>query len=119
MKLQLNELMVGDWVHPMGHPDIKAQVKPEDYINLAEYEPIPLTPEILEKNGFTSDNNIATLLHRDDSKYELYKIKYVYYGSWLEMVDKVNDNKLRVHCYYTHELQHALRLLGIEKEIVL
>lgn len=82
-----------------------------------ELEPIPLTAEILEKNGF---------------------VKYGYYEVWKKICD---DCELRVAPWrfsviflgngadqeeysaprpsFVHELQHALRLCGIEKEIEL
>ena len=90
-------------------------------------EPIPLTPEILEKNGFERKMRYIPI-------YEGYK----YY-----VIDRGNDvcieyDGMRIslvllyECYtgsiesngicpldYVHELQHALKLCGIEKEIVL
>lgn len=116
MKLQLNELMVGDWVHPMGHPDIKVQVRPEDYINLVEYEPIIITPEILEKIGFASVRNVGYII--DD-----YNGTQVIYDRFDSNLRIIKDYKVRLDIDFfgdmsVHELQHALRLLEIEKEIM-
>ena len=116
MKLQLNELMVGDWVHPMGHPDINAKVRPEDYINLSEYEPIIITPEILEKIGFVSQRNVGYII--DD-----YNGNQVIYDRWNNNLRIIENYKVRLDIDFfgdmsVHELQHALRLLEIEKEIM-
>ena len=71
-------------------------------------EPIPLTPEILEKNGFISGDFYAELLYKD----------------WQIMSDcehlaaRCRDGwNFDIPCQFVHELQHALRLCGIEKEI--
>ena len=72
-------------------------------------EPIPLTLEILEKNGF--------------GEYEYNEV----YGDEIEV--EVNLNEWPIdegscpgfssRIQYVHELQHVLRLCGIEKEIIL
>ena len=77
---------------------------------LAYIEPIPLTEEILENNGFTK--------HAYGYSYDMIKL----HGNLTE-----NDTVYFTLCIcekyikviYVHELQHALRLCGIEKEIVL
>ena len=102
--MKANELMVGDWLkHANGkyyrvtRIDVLGDYNSIHYAcgfpHLWEYnnkfEPIPLTPEILEKNGF------KRVIPSERTKVYLTHIKYV------------------------HELQHALRLCGIEKEIIL
>lgn len=86
-------------------------------------EPIPITKEILEKNGFKGDGYAILIL--DEQTY----LDYYYYEHRLrkhwcgvdewENHSKVNDITFKCNCYYVHELQHALRLCGIEKEIEL
>lgn len=75
--------------------------------------PIPLTPEILEKNGETSKDHPAWLI------------------AGRAVVEKEPTGEYSVHIYdaaidkilvtaraqHVHQLQHALRLAGIEKEI--
>lgn len=75
-----------------------------------EIKPIPLTPEILVKNGFTNGEFYAES-HIED---------------WQIMSDCSNlaarskrGWSIDIPCRYVHELQHTLRLCGIEKEIVL
>lgn len=77
-------------------------------------EPIPLTNEILEKNGFEYyHKNFASLSYDHQFKLEMEKWpdENGLGGLW-SITDLI---KIR----YVHELQHALRLCGIEKEIVL
>ena len=94
-----------------------------------EVEPIPITPEILKKSGFEEgldkDNiecyryyNIGTngyekitLWDSDDDDWSVEIINY----------DKFNDNKIVYEnnfvFFKVHQLQHALKLCNIEKEI--
>lgn len=78
-----------------------------------DFEPIPLTKEILEKNGFTRYGTGYILKGEhfgldNPSDPNNYLDNY-----WLRISIKA------VHIEFFHELQHALRLCGIEKEIVL
>ena len=79
-----------------------------DYIGVLY--PIPLTPEILEKNGWKSING----------KYAL-KIKNANYVV-LEFTEDgiyiyINENTMLFTIKYIHELQHLLFGLGINSEI--
>ena len=79
-----------------------------DYIG--ELYPIPLTPEILEKNGWKSING----------KYAL-KIKNANYVV-LEFTEDgiytyINENTMLFTIKYIHELQHLLFGLGIKHEM--
>ena len=71
--------------------------------------PIPLTPEILEKNGFVDvgggvfNYDTIDLFCEDDKLYFAREAGY--------------DKLLQVQ--HVHQLQHALRLAGIDKEIEL
>lgn len=79
-------------------------------------ESIPLTAEILERNGF--DNVIwqgeASWSYHENEVYVCISgrsggIKHFGYNGW--------DSKIAI--FSVHELQHALRLCGIDKNIVL
>ncbi len=127
--MKANELMIGDWVWYNNQPHQIRQLgifgenrDGDDYpavcvgkpngvgliLERNEIEPILLTPEILEKNGFSKN------YHEDDLSYaqscgDVIGIHiYGTNGLMEEMLFK-----------YVHELQHALRLCGIEKEILL
>lgn len=75
---------------------------------MSDLQPIPLTDEILEQNGFERVNG------------EYQDVFYVYDGIEL-LID--NEYTLFGQCKmpikYVHELQHALRLCNITKEIVI
>lgn len=79
-------------------------------------DPIPLTPEILEKNGFTKVNS---------QRYEwgsLEDAEYININPKKGIIHINGKNRSNANLYgqfSVHELQHALRLCGIDKEIVL
>lgn len=79
------------------------------------YQPIPLTPEILEKNGFVKNKYGEMTLELDNA---LGTTEIVLVPSYDEVYYwwKVN-NELITKIKSIHELQHALRLCGIDKEI--
>lgn len=70
-------------------------------------DPIPLTPEILEKNELLDIAHSEYYVRYDRHDEEWY---FIYYGSFAEM---------KVSITAVHELQHCLKLCGIDKEIVL
>lgn len=102
---------------------------PESNLSFQAYYcyPIPLTPEILEKNGFEKldfshyhINNRALVLDADG--------KWDSPLSWHWVVTEMSTNakgqRVVLDYYvatikYVHELQHALRICRIEKEITL
>lgn len=72
--------------------------------------PIPLTPEILEKNGFVGKEFYSELIVGDFRILCDVHNVCVYHN---EHVD------LDIPIEYLHELQHAMRICGISKEIEL
>ena len=80
--------------------------------HLNHFEPIPITPEILEKNGWRSDMADRNFWATD----EVYI--YNHDGVW-RLRPKSPELLIVVDIKYVHELQRALRLLGVEKEIIL
>ena len=84
--------------------------------------PILITAEILEKNGWSSDGMYATLRideHRHlEYYYHEHRLRKYYCGvdEWQNHA-KVNNITFAVHCYSVHQLQHALRLTGVDKGI--
>ena len=125
--MKVQELMIGDWVQVQ---DVNTQEiyfcqitkldPPFIYFNSEldcvglSYDcifPIPITPEILEKNGFIRFGTDYILEGRhfgleNPSTPSNYLDNY-----WLRVSIKA------VRIKFVHELQHALRLCGIEKEI--
>ena len=95
-------------------------------------EPIPLTAELLEKNGFrkiTLDNvdkgttdyyidpDIVGNYNMDKrERVHASQIVYIIGQKWL-FVDDKTECRIEMWCPYVHTFQHALRLCGIEKNI--
>lgn len=128
--MKAEELMIGDWVFIKDYP-IKAlpqKVRPEHFVrSLVEFEPIPLTPEILERNGFLANKHVYPYPYYE---YEVKEIKLIigfafpqgnktsYKKPWV-CIDTECVYIEHLPCMFVHQLQHALRLCGIEKEIEL
>ena len=115
--MKASELMVGDWVH------IKAYNRNEKVTaiwangvicnfrkDFDEIEPIPLTAEILEKNGFVYCD-YPFIMGWQQFGLTLYKSGRGY------AITCGTNVSLRINS--VHELQHALKLCGIDKEIEL
>lgn len=127
-ELKVTDLMVGDWLYITDYPMRKEakQVKPEHLLrSLVIFEPIPLTPEILKKNGFV--NSYIDLSLNKDS---VYKYNHFYTGN--SVIVDMESNKLIVkyenniwmnlpynRTIYVHELQHVLKHCEIKKEIII
>lgn len=131
--MKANEIQIGDWLYYKGQfnafpfkvesitkKKVGYHAEPNEhhmyYLRLSECKPIPLIPEILERNGF--DNVIwqgeASWSYHENEVYVCISgrsggIKHFGYNGW--------DSKIAISS--VHELQHALRLCGIDKNIVL
>jgi len=138
--MKAEELMIGDWViitlrnkigkvyridEANGKGNGWVAVINGDY-HETHLEPILLTPEILEKNGFKPyipENHLETVYAcQDVSKAvadELYALWPYRDGSFYLLLRVIGKDMVRMDVHYVHQLQHALRLCGIEKEIVL
>ena len=95
-------------------------VKDEHYTyHLVNITPIPLTTEILEKNGFKGEGYL--ILELDEFSYLEYypfegRLRKIWHGidKWNNHSD-TKDITFQCHCKYVHELQHALRLCGMNE----
>ena len=81
-------------------------------INERDFEPIPITEEFLKKNGFCSKHNDLYYL---DSGWYL-DIEGSAIGEFNDAYESPTFIK-KFTVKYVHELQHILRLTGIEKEV--
>ena len=78
--------------------------------------PVLLTPEILEKNGFRK------LVTYGTEKWLRDNVRLNFYDSgetWRFCADTNRNENSVIYIRFVHELQHALRICGIEKEIEL
>ena len=120
--MKAQELMIGDWVKIKGHLDydkVREIARDENmqwYISFAcsatlfrayEFEPIPLTSEILEKNGWKHDYRVF-MKNEVNENISL---------SWTDRYDATlyQNDYYMCDCNYVHTLQHALRLCGLDE----
>lgn len=106
---------------------IFAEVMTEDdfgtiYLKMEHIRSIPITEEILEKNGWSTDGMYAFLridehLHLEYYYHEHRLCKYYCGKDEWQNHAKVTDITFAAHCYSVHQLQRALRLAGVDKEI--
>lgn len=110
--------------------DTKASYEDEHYgwaVGLDKISPIEITPELLEKNGFyTTDGGMYYYLDCGDDFHSLEYYKFEgRLRQWSEGVDEwcnhavTKDLTFQCQCRYVHELQHAIRMCGIHKEIII
>lgn len=129
-KLKITSLSVGDWVLFAGFPRRVAIISStcvlphKGVLDIATFSiddisPIPITPEILEKNDFVkrdtyiwNNPKMRCTAYRFGRKY--WDVRVTYRARDYRPTRITIDNIL-----YVHELQHALRLAGVEKEIEL
>ena len=124
-EIKISDLSVGDWVR---YRDREWQVcslyKFTEEVGLwrkdsqfceyvSDLHPIPLTPEILEKNGLCVVEEDA-----DFSEYELFGSEnFSIFHTKGTLHYRLETPQASVVCWNVHQLQHALRLAGVEKEI--
>ena len=119
--MKANELMIGDWInHKITGENLQITeilswgVKVNEYKDAVadsiDIQPIPLTPEILEKNGFVY-NKLPF-----EQSWQQFGLS-LYLGGNGYRINCGENVSLRIDS--VHELQHFLRIAGIDKEITL
>lgn len=130
--MRANELQIGDWVL-INTPRQVAQItqskvgyhtEPREcrmhYARYAEVKPIPITAEILEKNGFKYDSSIRMWLYGVGNKYGIGVGLWGELGVPVKCYEQGENYMRKIHLPYTpfvHQLQQAIRLCGIDKKI--
>lgn len=132
-EIKISDLSIGDWVKASGvakrvhsidfqngeyfvhfsDPDTNS----EDYLHAPFVKPIPLTPEILEKNGleYEDDGNDAVIFLCCDMFWARLCVGDTVWQVGIHSEDRLDAVVCNVK--HTHQLQHALRLAGVGKEI--
>ena len=132
--MKAEDLMIGDWVCVRSNDKedthnfkitsiIDEGIYGHNFVGFEEdLEPIPLTEEILERNGFTSKEDKYNhkkyfLLGKNEYNYDVYLDRLTI----LLVEEEYEPTTYAYICdvNYVHELQHVLKLCAIEKEIVL
>lgn len=127
--MRQEELMIGDWVSYndkmscritalcKDRPVFDTLLGHQDWsVPYEKLKPVPLTDEILKNNGFDYENNVGDVL-----EYYNYEIIYNTWEHELRILEN-REQILKIKTFdkmCVHELQHALRLCGIDKEIEL
>lgn len=129
--LKISDLSVGDWVIcngfkatiagynvESGSIQVLTKQKNKMWFGLDDIEPIPITAEVLEKNGFVKKNydngkmwdwwcdNVLVRKYADEDIYR-----------FIVALNSKHYTTTMVVGKHTHQLQHALRLAGVDKEI--
>ena len=139
--IKISELSIGDWVRyefpEIGKKSIQVNsIDEEDnhigaggvgasaWSDVSDFEPIPLTPEILEKNGWLPPRKAIALdtwwwTNGVDKAIEAYEYEGEWYLTIIEQKEIQYRNRVGIGLKYVHQLQHALRLAGVGKEIEL
>ena len=143
--MKAKDLMIGDWIHNNFTND-DFQVWPSFLAQATNYgrdldrtlediscEPIPITAEILKENGFMPDD-LCDYAEKYVCPVEIKKIPQTILGftfyegisadtlfkCWTKPESCDGENSVHIcDLKYVHQLQHALRLCGVEKEIEL
>ena len=130
--MKASEFMVGDWVlNDEGTPYRVAQVNDccydgnssdlmlENGDTYTDIEPMPITDDVLQKIGFIK-NNVNNKYFISDDYFDI----FIYEWSdsiWLfkYVSTEMNTPNEQRTCSYVHNLQHALKDCGIDKEIMI
>ena len=129
--MKANELMVGDYIKFDGSPYIVEEISAKGWVHILDIkskarvalssdyildfiEGIPITTEILEKNGFEEYDDMHF-------RWEYCEGIYINADFIAEEPSVIINNRSYFcypQCFYVHQLQQALRLCRINKEIV-
>ena len=127
------DLMIGDLVRAGGKP-IHVTIATLLIGEQTSFRPIPLTAEILEKNGYKHDILAEKALQAEGATSDsCVMISHDHrvtvnnasrninsFNKWFVHIDTEDMRTMAtIEISYVHELQRMLKLCGIEKEIVL
>ena len=128
-EIKISELSVGDWVrwtvYNKTYDICISQITDilvrgvhdgvEYGMKITQLSPIPITAEILDKNGLCVVEEDA-----DFSEYELFGSEFFsLFHTKGTLRYRLETPQASVVCWNVHQLQHALRLAKVDKEIEL
>ena len=117
---QVEEISKKGWVH-LAQDGNRVSLS-SDYI-LSCLEGVHLTSEILEKNGFEKALQLSDTkpFDTDEEGNKHYSYNKTFWGWWQpDNIFCIPANGLGwLNIKFVHQLQHALKLCGIEKEIII
>ena len=145
--MRAEELMINDWIviaEPDRYAGATGQIKSLSYhqesdaayfyvfiqgkfgyllkeVCSDDIRPIPLTPEILEKNGFrvVFEGELHVCYFQDIGRFHVeIKVDKVGIFQKLSMCDGFGNQVTIIECRFVHQLQHAFILCGINNKII-
>lgn len=127
MKLNKEDLMIGDWVMIKDYPMIsepKRMTENHFVRSLCEFEAIPITNDFLLKNGFEfipteKTENKGNFYLKVENCLLIYTPGYNVIQIYKARIDRYEINCEQFPIEYVHELQHILKLGKIDIEIKL
>lgn len=136
--MKVTELHIGDWVRVEGHGDCQVEALDSDgtvlvdgdyYCTEDDCSPVPLTADILAKNGFRRKKDWMQFGNFGDMPLIMWHTAHNKtlgnYPNQLAIDNFVGDDNYREHywarvrCDWVHEMQRALLSCKVKKEIVL
>lgn len=125
--LKISDLSVGDWVeyeglhYPItfvgygegGNGSLVNLIRPDlscFTCKISDIHPIPITPEMLEANGWQRNEEDEYMEYYGDPTSGIAHTK----GTYRYQLEVPG---VSIVCYFVHKLQRALRLAGVDKEI--
>lgn len=120
--MKIRHLSIGDWVLINGEParvlrltqvghSIFKGLSGQMYRVIGGISPSPITPEILEKNGISKTY--------ESDEYAVYKGEGFNVTEYYTELWELDISRNRLMIRNVHQLQHALRLLEVDKDIIL
>lgn len=131
--MKLQELSIGNWVYNKHHGKA-IQITPFDFfththrdgeqylirnpnlISGKDFEPIPITPEILEENGWVEMGESLYSCSYKDAEFGVQLLDMINMDDYWDL--SINDLFV-IEIKHIHQLQNALTLCGVDKEIKL
>lgn len=126
-RVYADDLMVDDWVSLKetgdDYPASNYQISFKNLMRLdygsLEAEAIPLTDEILEKNGFHKANDWGGTFKIKDGLELVFAGMYSMHSYEFYGYEGLNHGSCTgIYIDYVHELQHVLKQCEIEKKII-
>jgi hypothetical protein len=125
-ELKIKDVMIGDWVDVRNDADPNTphleRITPSHFFRDEHWYGVELVSEILEKNGFENIGDDIYQLEEKPCWFWVDFFKHTYGCEYDTSTYEYEDDEHRLKLYgipSVHELQHALSLCGIEKEIEL
>lgn len=130
--MKANELMIGDWVKDKYKPEPHRVDSWADFNSAEDLSPIPLTYEILKKNGWywgltSEEEDIESCVGGSYDEHWVYdegagEISLIFPEDANGGLLKIDDQRFNKHLefiwndtLYVHELQRTLRLCGLDE----